>query len=63
MEHYKGGKDHEAFCQVGALWLKRDKFSIITYNGSKKRFTWITKLMGKVLDYIRMLKGTGFDKY
>ena len=32
-----GERDHEALCQVGAPWLKRDKFSIITYNGSKKK--------------------------
>ena len=56
-------RGHEALCHVGAPWLKRDKFSIITYNGSKKRFTWITRLMGKVLGYIWILKGTGFDKY
>ena len=63
MEYYYGGKGGHVVLGLLFFTLKGRKLVLSTYNGSQKRLTWFDRLMGKVMGYLRMLRGTGFHKY
>ena len=58
-----GGKGGHVLPVYLSLFKKGRKLVLSTYNGSQKRFIRFARLMGKVIGYIRMLRGTGFHKY